>query len=164
MLECGERRVFLSGYRATKECPPHPHSPPAASHCVSLRGHPAGFNGDTRAAGCAARLAPPMNQMRQVQLRWITVIPAWVCSSVHTRAAYLMSPKERGGEEKRERHITLKYLQKLVCVEMIIKGCLTTPSCLLRVSKKHYHHLVLWITWCQHAFSKKKKSIPSWCY
>lgn len=86
--------------------PPHPHSPPAASHCVSLRGHPAGFNGDTRAAGCAARLAPPMNQMRQVQLRWITVIPAWVCSSVHTRAAYLMSPKERGGggKERKAHH------------------------------------------------------------
>lgn len=93
--------------------PPTPHyHPVTASLSAAIQ---LGSMGTRGLQTAFARLAPPMNQMRQVQLRWITVIPAWVCSSVHTRAAYLMSPKEREGGGG-ERHITLKYLQKLGCV------------------------------------------------
>lgn len=120
------RRSLWAATGPRKSCTPPPHPPPTRVR-VSLRGRPARFSGDKQAADCAARPAPAMNQMRQVQLRWIPVIqPAWVCSSPHCRAAYLMSPKG-GKKKKKKRRITLKYLQKLGCVGMIIKGCLTPP-------------------------------------
>lgn len=121
----GGRRSLWAATGPRKSC-----APPTPRVRVSLRGRPARFSGDKQAADCAARPAPPMNQMRQVQLRWIPVIqPAWVCSSPHCRAAYLMSPK--GEKKKKKRRITLKYLQKLGCVGMTIKGCLTPPPLLL---------------------------------
>lgn len=109
-------------------------------------------------AGCRLRRAPcaadepDASSSSEVNHRYTT---SMVCnSSVHTRVAYLMSPKE---EKKEKRHIALKYRQKLGCVGMIIKGCLTTPSCLLRVFKNTTIILGLWITWCQYA----KKNILS---
>lgn len=92
------------------------------SVCLSLAGHPARFNGDTQAA--AASPAQPMNQMRQVQLRWSPVKQqAWVCSSPHYCAAYLMSPKG----EKRKRRITVKYLQNQAVLRWLLRAASLPP-------------------------------------
>lgn len=66
--------VSVSGYRVEKSCVSPLFSPSSSSSSLpSLRLSPRPSSsvqwGHTKAADCAARPAPPMNQMRQVQLR-----------------------------------------------------------------------------------------------
>lgn len=107
---------------------PPPPPPPPFLLCVSLRGHPARFSGDTPRLQTAPRVLR-RRWTRCVKFSWgeapvIQPKPVWrSSSSMHAcyatiAAAYLMSPKRWGGrkrkkkKKKQKRHITLKYLQK----------------------------------------------------
>lgn len=125
--------LYVLGDSLRERLPGHERVVPPLS--VSLRSHPARFSGGT---GCRLRRAsfaadePDVSSSAEVKPRYTTGMGV---QRHALSACYLMSPKG-----KKKRHTTLKYLQKLGCVEMIIKGCLTSPSssCPLRGSKKHY--------------------------